>query len=174
LELTNLYVLCNMLYHPETRTALENNVPARRLLVNFLEHRNEPNFVFQKLNLMQTHNLKEGLPWALKLAGDKGQQPHVRAQALALVARLGTMDNVADVEPMLADTSALGQVQFQNTRINTEMRDVALGVLVVLSGQRLEDYEFPYFVQFPQMLNRQNPNGFYLPYQCLGFADAAA
>jgi hypothetical protein len=174
LELINLHMMCSSLYHPDVKAHFEHNAAARKLLLHFLEHRHEPAFAYQKLNVVQIHNLKEALPWLIKTANDKTQQPHVRGQSLAIVARLGSAKEIADLEPLLSDESQLGQFQFNTVRVTTQMRDVALGVLVILSKQNLQDYEIPYFVQFPQVLNQQNPNGFYLPYQCLGYADDAA
>ena len=68
---------------------------------------------------------------------------------------------------MLTDTTSLGQMQFNQVRINTEMRDVALAAMILLSGQNVQEYEFPYIKAV--RINQQ-----YLAYNYFGFSDNAS
>jgi hypothetical protein len=172
-NINSLHLLCNFLYQAEPRQGMQENPAARRLLANFLEKRGgDPNFVYQSVNLAQNHNLKECVPWAINLGKNKGQPAHVRGQALVLVGRLGERRHIAELEPLLDDNTLLGQVNLQGGRIDTQMRDVALAMMVQLSGQSLLDYEFPYVKQVQQVI-LQNPN-FQYPANWLGFSSEEA
>jgi hypothetical protein len=169
----SLYTMTGFLYQPEPRQGLQDNPAARKVLASFLERRgNDPNFIYQVIGLAQNHNLKECVPWAVGLAKNKAHPAQARGQALTLVGRLGEARHIADVEPLLEDTTALGQVQFQGGRIETQMRDVALATMVQLSGQQLLDYDFPYVKQVQNVII-QNPN-FQYPANWLGFGSDEA
>jgi hypothetical protein len=161
-----------LLYQPEPRQGLTNNAAARRLLVHYIEHRSDPVLIHQQLSLVQNYNLKECLPWVLKIAKAKDQQAYVRGTAITAVGRLGGKENIADLEPLLNDTTPLGQAQFNQVRISTELRDVALAMMVHLSGQPLDSYDFPY-LKAMQGVMKANPNTIYFPPSWLGFSDNA-
>jgi hypothetical protein len=167
-----LYQLCSLFHQPEPRQLLTNNPAARKLLASFVEKRSDATMVHQNLYLVQNFNLTECLGWAVKLATEKGQQAYVRATAMTVVGRMGNKEHVALLEPLLSDTTQLGQMQFNTTRINTQVRDVALAMMVLLSGQDIHSYDFPYLkVLRPQI--QQNPKAFYYSYHYLGFSDDA-
>ena len=78
--------------------------------------------------------------------------------------KLGTKDNIKDIERLLKDNTNLGQMQFNQVRVQTEMRDVALAAMIMLSGQDVTAYDFPYLKAFPVNKN-------YLAYNYFGFSD---
>ena len=165
------YPIYNLLQQPQPREGLQNNTVARKLLVTYLETRTDPNLMHQNLYLAMNLNLKESTGWALKMAKNKTTQPYIRATALAVVGRLGGKEHVAELEAFLTDTTQLGQSQFNSMRIQTEMRDVALAMMVQLSGQQASDYGFPYLTAIQPALRANPQNVFFAP-TMLGFSDA--
>src|SRR5262249_14823735 len=166
------YPIYTLLHQPAPREGMQHNGVARKLLVTYLESRPDPNLMQQNLYLAINFNLKESVGWGLKIAKAKETQPYVRATALSLVGRMGGKEHMADLEPFLTDTTQLGQSQFNMVRIQTEMRDVALAMLVHLSGQEITDYNFPYLTAIQPAL-RANPQQVFLSPTLLGFSDAA-
>jgi hypothetical protein len=103
----------------------------------------------QTLNLARGMALKEAVPYALKGAEAKQLDPHSRGMGLLYVAQHGGKEHIARLEPLLADTTSLGQAGINGTTLNTQMRDVALAAMIALSGQKLGDYGYPYFQLVP-------------------------
>jgi len=166
------YPIYNLVNQPRPREGFLNNAVARKLLVTYLEGRNDPNLLQQNLYMAMNFNLKESVGWALKIAKDKNAQPYVRSTALGVIGKLGTKDNIADLEPFLTDTAQLGQTQFNMVRIQAEVRDVALAMLVQLSGQQLEDYGFPYLTHIQPGLRANQQQVIFFSPGLLGFSDA--
>ncbi len=167
---TSPLLIYNFLHRQEVRTALPGHPVARRLVVTFIEHRSEPTFLYQNLNLVHAYGLKECGPWVVKMVQDKTQQPQTRGQALMALARMGGKEHIPALEALLTDATSLGQLQYQNGRVETQLRDVALAALVILHGQSLEPYEFPFLKQNPHLL-KQDPATFQIPAVWLGFAN---
>ncbi len=167
------YPIYTLLNQPQPREGFQNNPFARKLLVSYLEQRTDQNLLQQNLYLAMNFNLKESVGWALKMAKSKDTQPYVRATALAVVGKVGGKEHVAELEAFLTDTTQLGQTQFNQVRIHTEVRDVALAMMVQLSGQKAEDYGFPYLAAIQPAL-RANPQQVFFAPTLLGFGDAAS
>jgi hypothetical protein len=166
------YPIYTLLHPPAPREGMQTNTIARKLLVTYLEQRTDPNLVHQNLYLAINFNLKEAVGWALKTAKNKDMQPYARATALAVVGRVGGKEHLKELEPFLTDTTAVGTSQFNTVRINTELRDVALAMIVQLSGQQAADYGFPYLAAIQPAL-RANPQQIYFAPTLLGFGDTA-
>jgi hypothetical protein len=166
------YPIYNFLNQPQPREGLQNNTVARKLLITYLEQRTDPNLMQQNLYLAINFNLKESIDWAIKVAKNKDTQPYVRATALGAIGKLGGKEHIADLETFLTDTAQLGQYQVNMLRIQTEVRDVALATLVQVTGQQLEDYDFPYLKQLQPAFRGNVQNLQYSPV-LLGFSDAA-
>lgn len=96
----------------------------------------------QALNMALQYNLKEGLDLALRLIK---QKDFAGGQAIVAVGRLGTREHLPLLEPMLADTTVLLNVNFNNRPGTTEVRDVALAMMVHLTGQSIRDYGYEFF-----------------------------
>jgi HEAT repeat protein len=165
-----LFQLCSLFHQPEPRQLFTNDSTARKLLANFVMARTDQAMVHQNLFLVQNFNLKECLDWSLNLATAKDQQPYVRATAMTVVGKMGAKEHIAKLEPLLSDTTQLGQIQFNTTRINTQVRDVALAMSILLSGQDIQTYDFPY-LKVIQAQMQQNPQAFLYSYHYLGFSD---
>jgi len=168
-----IYQLNSLLYQQEPRQGFTNNQAARRLLVAYVQQRsNDPNMAHQNMNLAMQFDLKECVEPALKMALARDQQVYTRATALIVVGRLGGKVHIDKLKPLLADTTAVGQSAFNQVRINTQLRDVALAMSILLAGQQPLDYEFPY-LQAMQQFVRGNMAGFYYSPHYLGFSDDA-
>jgi hypothetical protein len=164
-NINSFYMMTNLLYQQNIQQGVKSSTGARKLLVQFFERHTDQNAIGQAVQLAMQLDLKEMAPVALKAATDKNQQPWARATAVLAVGKLGSKDDIKKIEPLLEDTTNLGQMQFNQTRVTTEMRDVALASMIMLSGQDYMNYNFPYLKAFPQ-INRQ-----YLGYNYFGFSD---
>jgi hypothetical protein len=164
-DVTSFYLLTNLCCQQNIRQSFESNVCARKLLVQFFEQRNDQNTQAQAIQVAMQLNIKEMAPAALKLATNKNAQPWTKATALLAVGKLGTKEHIKDIEPLLNDTTALGTIRLpQTNNLSTEMRDVALAAMILLSGQDIQDYDFPYLKAV--RIDKQ-----YLAYNYFGFKD---
>lgn len=154
-------------HQPALQQALNggNRVPqARKLLGAWVGRRVGANTAYQNMMLAMQFDLKEGLGPALDMVKNTGTHASQRAYAIVAVGKLGSKDHLPEIEKLLADTSVCAAYQVNEARISTETRDVALAVLVHLTGQNLKEYGFDRVQSNPQML--------FYPYT-LGFADNA-
>jgi hypothetical protein len=133
-NLQSFYVLTNLLYQQNIQQGFKANSGARKLLAQFLERHMDQNTMPQTIQLAMQMEMKELAPMALKAATDKNSQQWTRATALLAVGRLGTKDDLKDIEPLLKDETNLGTMRFmqqngqnqrQTTQVTTQMRDVA-------------------------------------------------
>lgn len=173
-NLQSFYVLTSLLQQQTIQQGFKANNGARKLLAQFLERHLDQNTMPQTIQLAMQLEMKELAPMALKAATNKNSQQWSRATALLAVGRLGTKDNIKDIEPLLKDETNLGTMRFiqqnglnqrQTTQVTTQMRDVALASMIMLSGQDVQTYEFPYLKLINIGQNR------YLSYNYFGFSD---
>jgi hypothetical protein len=164
LNINSFYMVTNLFYQQNIQQGFKANAGARKLLVQFFEQRSDQNTMAQAIQIAMQLDMKEMAPTALKMATNKKTQAWTRATALIALGKLGTKDNIKDIEDLLKDTTNLGQMQFNQVRVQTEMRDVALAAMIMLSGQDVTTYDFPYLKAFP--INKN-----YLAYNYFGFSD---
>jgi hypothetical protein len=168
-NLQSFYALNNLFYQQNIQQAFKDNAGSRKLLVSFLETRSNPSTVSQAFYIAQQMQLKEALPLAVKTLNTKTAPPYTRGMAVLFVGRMGVKEHAKDIEPLLADATAMGTIRTGTGTINAQMRDVALAALIELSGQNIHDYNFPY------MQNYKNHRGtINLPPYYYGFNDDAA
>lgn len=133
----------NLLYQPAFSTAVRNGPRAEQVRKVFgawvAEARGTA--AQQAMNMALQYNLKEGLDIARKLLD---QKEYSGGMAVIAVGKLGTKDDVSLLEPLLTNNTILLNVNF-NKPGTTEVRDVALGMMVHLSGQSIRDYGFEFF-----------------------------
>jgi hypothetical protein len=162
--LSQLHNLAVTLQTPEV---VEDHIkPALRKY--FLTSKDQPinnAFVFQALNLARSLQLKEAVPYALKASTNKEPGGYARGQAIFFVGQFGTKEQVAQLEPLLADTMDVGTAGINSTTLHCQIRDVALATMLTSQGQSLPDYGFPYF----QMI--QGIGLFQTSANCAGFPD---
>ena len=100
----------------------------------------------KNLRLAMQYNLQEGLEPALQIVHQTTVTPDTRVYAVLAIGQLGSRKNIPDLEPLLKDKSLSrrGSVSINNTRkrIDVQMRDVALAVMLHLTEQELSDYGY--------------------------------
>jgi hypothetical protein len=119
---------------------------------------------YQNLMLAMQYNLKEGLHPALEMIKSTAVHASQKAYAIVAVGKLGSKDHLPEVEKLLSDSTVCAAFRVNDQQISTETRDVALAVLVHLTGQNLKEYGFDRAQSNPQML--------FFPYT-LGFTEPA-
>jgi hypothetical protein len=169
------YIVNNLVQQPEPQQWFKSDGLARKLLASYIESRTDVNLIHNNLWLVQNLELKECLDWVAKQVENKGQQPYPRAMAIAALGKLGGRDSLPKLEALFADSTQLSNFQQGNPlqMIRTEVRDVALAMAVLASGQDITTYTFPWLTQNPQLAqNPQFPQFLYQqPFQ-MGFATA--
>jgi hypothetical protein len=167
-------------YQPLLRQLVANGDHAeamRKLAIAWFERHVEesPNVIHQMSYLATQVGLKEVIPSALKVATNKQAQPFTRATALTIVGRVGNKDQIAAIEPLLAETTAVTTFMVRQAgagnggAVNNQARtsqvgDVALAMTIHLSGQKPADFGYD--------MTKTNPNALFSPHY-LGFVDDA-
>lgn len=99
----------------------------------------------------------------------------LRVQAIAFVAKLGDRDAIPTLEAVRGDTSIVGSWKLNGVELRSQVGDVALGAMIELSGQKLDDFHFPW----PRLITGQvEPNilakrSYFLFHRRFGFDDDA-
>ena len=140
----------------------EPSDPIRRLVVSWiLNSPNQSELALQRrLSVASANGLKECTPLALALAGEDPQYlrvlPQTRAAAILVAGQLGGPEHVERLEPLLEDATACfspgvrqGIGQGQSV---VQIRDVALVVMLHLTGQQPSDYGYTRARMQPQQL----------------------
>ncbi len=143
-----IYNLCN---HSSVRQFLQEKTEQagvlRRLLVGVASKSTDLACLQQTLHLALNINFPEAQEMARRHAENKEMPGYIRGLALTAVAKYGGQRELTFLERFLADTSLVSATRFarDNEQINirTELRDLALALLIDLTGQRLQDYAFP-------------------------------
>ncbi len=163
--------LCSSLEVLANRPAYKNKLladePCRKLLLAFLQRRREAAQLERALALALLYEVKETADWAASLALSRDTPGPARGWALLVVANLGGKGHAAQLEPLLADTTAVGQRTLGSATLRAEVRDVALAAVIRLDGKQPVDYGFPYLQALPGLKTLPTP-------ACLGFADVAS
>jgi hypothetical protein len=160
-------MVVNFLYQPTVRTALTgtNNPPFKKLVLAWMARQTDEEDAAQQMFFaVQNLELKEGLDLALKVLKDRPVKGRGLGGAMTTVGKLGEKKHAAALEPFLKDTTAVSNFALGRDRGTTEVRDVALAMLVHLTGQDPRGYGFV-FSQHNAHLK------FYANF--LGFADDA-
>jgi hypothetical protein len=136
---------------PETLRSDNRQDATRRLAVAWLLHcptKNE-NILQQRLSTISNNGLEEALPLPLAVIGGEGPykrtQPITRAVAALVIGQFGGAEHVDRLEPLLADTSICngnGLQQQLPGQQAVQVRDVALVVMLQLTGQKPADYGY--------------------------------
>jgi hypothetical protein len=116
--------------------------PWRKLYAAWLEKERYMVVVRRGLDIAAQNGVRECAPVALKIAGDKRTTTVIRSAALIGFSRLATKDDIKDLAPFLADKTTIGTVIVNGEQGSVEVRDVALGVAVHLTGQNPSDFGF--------------------------------
>lgn len=135
--------------------------PLRLLLGGWVRRRFDDNMVtYRNLQLAVSYNLREALGPAAALALRKEAPAHLRPYGVLAMGKLGGKEQLKTLEPLLDDTTEFTLHGRDNKQIHTQIRDVALAVLVHLSGQKLIDYGFDHISLNPSWLFNAGSLGF--------------
>jgi hypothetical protein len=129
-----------------------NTVTLKKLLGMWILHNSGPSVAYMNLQLAFNFDLKEGLDLAVKMIGnDAGGQPFMRQYVILAIGRFGNHEHISLLEPLLKDTTPCMPQQNPDPK-QSQIRDVALAVLVKLSGQELKDYGLEHVQTNQQMV----------------------
>ena len=139
------YVLLYGNQIPKALSEKDGNPALRKLFLNWLEHEPQSYMQQQGFQLAANANLKEALPLLLKLIDKKDANTYSRAQVIASLPKLGGKEHIRVLDQYLTDTTSVGKIQFGNAgggvqSLEVQLRDVAMGVQIQMSGQKLADY----------------------------------
>jgi hypothetical protein len=151
-EANQLYTLFKQAFQHSLNSSARSII-IKKMLGAWIVHNSTPSLAKLNLGLAFDLELHEGLTLALKLlaGGGAGQQGGVKQDALLAVGVFGNHEQIAVVEPFLKDASPCLPQQAADAN-QSQVRDVALAVLIHLSGQELKDYGLDHIQSNPKML----------------------
>ena len=126
---------------------------------------NSASLILANLRFAMVYDLKEGLAPAVQIVNQTAVVPGVRSLAALAIGKLGSAKNLPDLEPLLEDTTlcSSGRIIINNKTksVSVQLRDVALAVMVHLSGQQLSDYGYRSVTTRPDQLFLPSSLAFY-------------
>jgi hypothetical protein len=144
----------NLIQRPPVREAVMSQGPrdaVRRLVAAWIHHCPNTNedIVMRRLNLITGLGIREAIGLPLDVATQAKSyaslQPITRAKALTTVGQFGNRAHIEQLEPLLEDTSICMPLQGPQPGQpvpNVQIRDVALVVMLQLTGQQPADYGY--------------------------------
>jgi hypothetical protein len=115
----------------------------KKMLAAWMKQRAQAGIPGQVLTLAFKLHLKEGLDLAVQVLREKQAQANDRATAAMVVGWVGGREHLPLLEPLLSEATQVGSFAHGNVSGTTQVGDVALAMLVRLSGQKLADYGYP-------------------------------
>lgn len=135
--------------------------PLKKLLSQWILKEHTPNQGYYNVLLAFNFDLPEGREVALRLLKHEGLQVHVLPYAIAGIGKFGTVGDVKILEPLLKNTHICSVQNIgDNKVVKTQVRDVALAMLVHLTKQEIKDYGFEKAQPNPQFIYMPNSLGF--------------
>lgn len=120
---------------------------------------------YQALRIAMDYDMPEGLTVARKLLADDAlPHTHFKQMALMTVFKLGTKEDLPQIEKLLDNKQVIGRVQMNKVIHELQMRDAALLAAVKLAGLKVEDY---FAVTSDQL--QGNPQAFFMNPRTIGF-----
>jgi hypothetical protein len=156
-------MVVNFLYQPSLRAALTgpDNPPFKKLTLAWMARQTDDEDAAQQMFFaVQTLDLKEGLDLALKVLKDKPLKGRGLGAALTTVGKLGNKEHLEALVPFLQDKTLVGNFALGRERGATELRDVALAMLVHLTGQEHRSYGFVFSKDYGHLKFYPNFLGF--------------
>lgn len=139
--------LGNLSYRPGMQQALtagDYSAAMRSVLSAWVGRRLDSNSAYQNFMIAMRYNLPSVLEPAVAAVQEGGRHSHVRLYGLLVVGRFGNKEHWPVLEKLLDDKSVCLSTRINNQPqpVQIQVRDVALAVLVKMSGQKLADYGF--------------------------------
>jgi len=132
----------NSTYVPGMLAGVGANEATKSLFIAWLEQERYPTLVRRGYGLAATAGLKEVAPIVVRYASDKKLTPSYRAMALASSLKLFDKTTIKELEPLLKDDTLVSKSTVNGTTASTEIRDIALGISIVVTGQKPSDYGY--------------------------------
>jgi hypothetical protein len=118
----------------------------RKLLGLWVAKDGSPTVVAENLKFAAMFELKdEALTIATRVLADEHSPATTRQPAILLVGKFGRKEHLPILEKLLADESSCGAFQAAGNpprQVELQVRDIALAVLVQLTGQNMGDYGY--------------------------------
>lgn len=116
---------------------------ATKILSQWITARSQGWTAISNLHLAQRFQLREaGRSVARELLGRKGMQPSIFGQALLVLERFGTKEDVPLAEAFVTEQGACLNFVQNTKRMTVELREVALAVAILLTGEKPERYGY--------------------------------
>jgi hypothetical protein len=158
------YLLQNFLYQPTARAALAGSsaTPFKKLVLAWMYRQTDDELAVQQMFFLITNlDMKEGIDYALKVIQEKKVKAQGLGQALTTIGKLGNAKkHLSLLEPYLADQTVVGNFALNRERGVTQIRDVALAMMVHLTNQSHRDYGFVFSQTNPALKFYANFLGF--------------
>lgn len=115
----------------------------RRLIGDWIAERSQGWTAMVNLHLAHRYQLREpGLKLAREMVQRPGAVPSLRGQALLLLERFGSDQDIEITEACLTDAGTCATFAQQKDRLTVEVREVALAVAVLLARQSPDQFGF--------------------------------
>lgn len=140
----NLYQFCRGRTLEQAMLARNTGDILRRMLVAWVTRRfsSDSMIAYWNIALGMENEIKESLAPATALLSAGGVPAHWAPWAILAVGKFGGREQMSLLEPLLNDSRSIAVPNRGRQELDAQVRDVALGVLVHLSGQQLADYGF--------------------------------
>jgi hypothetical protein len=145
---------------------LQGNAAAGKAILAFLQQERSAAEMERALNVAGALGVREAMSWALAVATDGKRPASARATALVVLSKVGDRTVLTRVQPILEETALVGTRMVAGMVLQAQLRDVALAVVIQLSGQNPADFGFPYLQAVPGLKTLPSPT-------CLGFVSDA-
>ena len=144
----NMVLMNNYQFQNSYRAAMDSDSRKEAftaVLNHWMDTRTQPQSIYAAVNMANRYTSPMALPAARKLASGKvaGGPGLYRGMAAAYVARFGTKDDLAVIEPMLEDKGVLTNMFLGgvgNKRQVIQVRDLGLAMCLLMTKQEPADY----------------------------------
>lgn len=120
----------------------------------------DPLALSYQMQLGATCNLADGLVPAIAILQSGAAEPATRAMALITLAKLGGMDQVHEISRFLDDGDVVGKQATKELAFESQVRDIALALLVRITKQEWRDYGLKSARPHPNFILEQSSIGF--------------
>jgi len=141
------YQLTNLFYQPAIRNVLtaKGSTPFKKVILGWMSRQTEDNIMGHVLSTANNLNMPEVTDLALKVVRNKKVGPQGHAHGMVILAKNGGKKHIELFESFLNDKGSVSSFGIGNKLHGaTEVRDVALAMLVHLTDQKHTDYDFTF------------------------------
>ena len=114
----------------------------------------------QNISLAIRFELKEGLVPATKILQAAATQPYLKMNAIMAIAKLGDSSHIPLLEAALTDDARCTKQRVDKVEYETQVRDIALAAILVMSKLDPKEFGFDRFQQPPNQVINISTVGF--------------